>query len=223
VTVGTPAFLMTTVSLSLLGAVNYADSFWSVVYLLRTFYSDPQAPGHILRSLSGREEVAFFAIAAGVGKVAGVMFGGWLSDRWRVRDPRGRIVVIALSMLLYLPLLGVLFTTSSLWIFYVCWPLTAAAGQLFWPASNAALQDMVQPGIRARASAIAGVVNALLGFALGPYLAGKVAAVTGSVRMGMFSLFLISPAVLWMLWRTSRQFAFAETTSLERARGGAQD
>src|SRR5205085_8084159 len=109
---------------------------------------------------------------------------------------------------------------SSLTTFFVCWPIVGAAGQLFWPASTAALQDMVQPRMRARATAIYGVAIALIGLALGPYLTGKVAAFTGSIPAGVFTLFLFAPVILWMLWQASRRIAIAEPTRVAGAAGG---
>ena len=171
--------------------------------------------------MTARDEVAYFGIASTVMAALGVIVGGGLSDRWRRRDVRGRVAVVALSVGLHVPLLAVLYTTTSLMTFYVVAPIAAAAS-LFAGAAGAALQEMVLPRMRATAGALSVLGATMVGLALGPYVTGKVAVVTGSLNIGIFSRFAVVPLTLFLLWRVSRQLAVVEATRLDRAQAAGE-
>jgi hypothetical protein len=58
----------------------------------------------------------------------------------------------------------------------------------------------------------------MVGLALGPYFAGKVADVAQSLSTGIFALYLIVPLTLLGLWLGSRRIAELEATRVDRAR-----
>jgi hypothetical protein len=62
----------------------------------------------------------------------------------------------------------------------------------------------------------------MVGLALGPYFAGKVADVADSLRAGIFALYLIVPLTLLGLWLGSRKLADLEATRVERARAAGE-
>ena len=66
---------------------------------------------------------------------------------------------------------------------------------------------------------ILGVVigSTMVGLALGPYASGKVAALTGSLQVGVFSLLVAPAAAILILWRVSRVAHDIERTKLARA------
>jgi MFS family permease len=216
-TLGTPAFLMALGALGSIAAIDFAHTLWAPAYLLRTFYTDLEGPGRFLTGVTAREEVAYFSFASSASAVVGVVLGGWLSDLWRRRDVRGRVGVIAASYLVYLPLIAVLYTTHSLKVFFVCQPVVAAAGAMWWGTSVPMMQEMVLPRMRATAVALALLASTMIGQSLGPYIAGKVGAVSGSLTTGVLSLFLAAPLSLWLLWQISRRLETTEATRAERA------
>jgi MFS-type transporter involved in bile tolerance (Atg22 family) len=59
--------------------------------------------------------------------------------------------------------------------------------------------------------------TSLVGLALGPYFAGKIAAVTGDLATGIFSLYVVPPFTLVALWMASRRIGDLEATREERA------
>jgi hypothetical protein len=59
--------------------------------------------------------------------------------------------------------------------------------------------------------------TSLVGLALGPYFAGKVAALTGSLATGIFSLYVVPPFTLAALWMASRMIGELEATREQRA------
>lgn len=73
------------------------------------------------------------------------------------------------------------------------------------------------PRMRGIAGAIFILALSILGLGLGPYCTGKVAAVTGSLRVGMLSMIAVTPLALLLLWCAARQIGAAEDTREVRA------
>jgi len=86
----------------------------------------------------------------------------------------------------------------------------------------ATLQDLVLPRMRGTAGATYILGTTMVGLALGPYFAGKVADVADSLRVGIFALYLIAPLTLLGLWLGSRRIAELEATRVERARAAGE-
>lgn len=204
-TLGAPMFVMTLAAIGFISAIQYAQTFWTAPYLLRTFYPNLDGPGFFFTMHSAREEVAYFGMMQQAGAIIGVIAGGWLSDHWSARDRRGRLAVVALSVLLYVPVVAIIFSSRNLAILFMCLPLAGIFGAMYWGAGVAALQDMVLPGMRATTGAVTLLASSVIGLAVGPYLTGKIAVVTGSLTDGIQCLFALAPAILLLLWHVSRR------------------
>jgi MFS family permease len=76
----------------------------------------------------------------------------------------------------------------------------------------------VLPRMRATAGATYVLGTTMVGLALGPYAAGKMADVTHSLAAGIFSLYVVPPFTLLGLWLGSRRLAELEASKEERAR-----
>jgi len=79
------------------------------------------------------------------------------------------------------------------------------------------IQDCVLPRMRGVAGATYLLSSALLGFALSPYLVGKISVATGSLRIGLMSVFVVVPPALLAMWSASRGLPSAERTKVARA------
>jgi MFS family permease len=90
-------------------------------------------------------------------------------------------------------------------------------------AAVATLQDVVLPRMRATAGATFVLGITMIGLALGPYTVGKVATITGDLRIGIFALYAVAPFTLFALWRVSRSLQAVEATIIERARAAGED
>jgi MFS family permease len=159
---------------------------------------------------------------AAIGSAIGVIMGGVVSDWWRQRDPRGRVFVNMLAVVLPAPFVWVIYTTDNLTTFYVLNAIVATFGASWVGAAVATLQEFVLPRMRATAGATYVLGTTMVGLALGPYYAGKMAQVTGSLQGGVLSLFVMSPVTLLLLWLVSRRMDVLETTKVERARAAGE-
>jgi MFS family permease len=221
---GNRIVIMLAIAFGSISFMTYAISFWAPPYAIRIFYEGvPDAPARIIAGMKARDEVAtILGIGAAIAAAAGVIIGGVVSDLWRRRDPRGRIFVNMLAVILPAPAVWIMFTTHDLGTFYLASPFAQFFGSAWVGAAVASLQDVVLPRMRATAGATYVLGTTMVGLALGPYAAGKMADVTGSLASGIFWLYLMPPCTLLMLWLGSRRIAALEATKVERARAAGE-
>jgi len=220
---GNPIVVMLAVAVGSISFMTYAISFWAPPYAIRTFYGAATAPAHFLSGRSASEEVAtILGLGAAVAAATGVILGGIVSDLWRRRDPRGRIFVNMLAVILPAPAVWLMFTTDNLGTFFLASPVAQLFGSAWVGAAVASLQDVVLPRMRATAGATYVLGTTMVGLALGPYVAGKMADVTGSLGAGIFSLYVVPPFTLIALWIASRRIAGLEASKIERARAAGE-
>lgn len=216
---GSPIVVILTIAFGSIAFVTYAVSFWTPPYVLRTLYADPLGPAAFIGGMTAAEEVAtIIGWGAAVSAAVGVILGGIASDIWRQHDPRGRLWVNALAVILPVPLILFMFTTDSLTAFYWVFPFAHLFGAAWVGAAVATLQDLVLPRMRATAGATYILGTTMVGLALGPYYAGKVADVAQSLNAGIFALYVVPPFTLLALWLASRKIAELEATKVDRAR-----
>jgi len=222
-TFGSPVFVLAVIGFGSIAFITYALGFWAAPYLERTFYAGPTAPGVYLTGTTAKIEIAtILGWTAAITSAAGVILGGVVSDWWRQRDPRGRLFVSMLAVVLPIPAVLVLYTTDSLSTFYLVNPIATTFGAAWVGASVATLQDLVLPRMRATAGAAYVLGTTMIGLALGPYYAGKMAIVMGSLEGGILSLFAMTPVTLVLLWLVSRRIAVTEATKVAHARAAGE-
>ncbi|WP_375428186.1 spinster family MFS transporter [uncultured Sphingomonas sp.] len=208
--VATPAFLCTVVAYGLNSFLAYAASFWAAPYALRTLAMTPSEAGLYI---------------GGCGALAGflgVTIGGLVADRLRRRHAAGRLWVVLFGALAQPPLLAVAFTAGSPLVFFPA----IFIGQLFAStalgAAAATTQDLVMPRMRGTATATFFIGTTLLGLALGPYIAGRVSMLSGSLSTGMLSLLLSVPITVAAAIAAIRLVPTAEATREDRARAAGE-
>jgi len=220
---GSSTFVMLAVAFGSISFMTYAIAFWAPPYGIRTFYASAAAPARILPGMTAAEEVStIIGWSAAFAAATGVIVGGILADRWRRRDPRGRLYVNMLAVVLPAPAVWYMFTTDSLAGFYIASPIAQLFGSAWVGAAVATLQDLVLPRMRATAGATYVLGTTMVGLALGPYFAGKMSVVTHSLSKGIFCLYLVPPFTLLALWQASRRIGDLEASKVERARAAGE-
>jgi len=215
---GTPMVVLMVIAFGSIAFVTYATSFWIPYYVEEQFYGGPLEPSRYLGGMTAKEEVGvIIGWTAAISAAAGVILGGYLSDRWRQRDPRGRLFVNMLSAILPIPMVAFLLTTNDLAAFYIVNPFAHMAASAWVGAAVATLQDMVLPRMRATAGATYILGTTMVGLALGPYFAGKMSVLSGSLAIGIAALYAMPLFTLAALWAASRRIAELEATREERA------
>jgi MFS family permease len=185
-------------------------AFWLAPYAMRTFGIRSDVAGLML------------GLPAAFGAAAGCATGGFLSDAWKRRDPRGRLFVVMLASILSGPLLIVVLHATNVRTIYLINPLLAITVNLWFGSAAATLQECVLPRMRGTACAIFLLVVSMLALALGPYSVGKVAVLTGSLHTGIMSLLVMIPAALLLLWVASHGIEDAEESRSTRARAAGE-
>jgi MFS family permease len=215
---GTPVTAMLVVAFGSISFLTYAVAFWIPPYLLRTFYAGPTDAAAILSGGTAAEEVStLFGWSAAAASAVGVILGGIVSDALRRRHAAGRLYVNMAAVILPAPAVFWMFTTDSLTTFYLLAPYVSLCSALWVGAAVATLQDLVLPRMRGTAGATYVLGTSLVGLALGPYWGGKVAALTGDLATGIFSLYAVPAFTLLALWIASRRIAELERTREQRA------
>ena len=216
---GTPAVLTMVVAFGSISFVTYAVSFWGAPYVLRTFYPDATAPALYISGLTAAEEVAtVLGWSSAISSAIGVIYGGILSDWWRRRDPRGRLFVNMIAAIGPAPIVFFMFSTTNLAAFYWANPVAHLLSSMWVGAAVATLQDVVLPRMRGTAGATYILGTTMVGLALGPYFAGKMADIFESLRIGIFCLYIVPPFTVAALWISGKRLAEIESTKVERAR-----
>ncbi len=216
---GNRTVMMLAVAFGSISFMSYAIAFWAPTYAIRVFYGGSAAAhGQLITGYSAGEEVAtILGWGAAIAAATGVILGGIISDAWRRRDPRGRIFVNMLAVVLPAPVVWTMFSTDSLATFYVASPFAQLFGSMWVGAAVATLQDLVLPRMRATAGATYVLGTTMVGLALGPYFAGAISRATHSLQAGIFWLYVVPPFTLLALWLGSRRIADLEATRVERA------
>jgi len=202
---GTRAVVLVLLSCGSLAFVGYAIAFWIPQYAIRTF--------GIAADVAGWK----IGFSGGIGAAVGCLLGGRLSDAWKERAPAGRMYVCMLSLCLPPPLVYVAITADDVGKIYLLYPIALMCASLWTGSVAAMIQDCVLPRMRGVAGATYLLSSALLGFALSPYLVGKISVATGSLRTGVMSVFVVVPAGLLVMWAASRGLPSAERTKAVRA------
>jgi MFS family permease len=202
---GQRAVVLALVGFGITAFVSYSLGFWMAPYAMRTFGLRADVAGFML------------GVPQAFASAAGCAVGGYLSDAWKRRDPRGRLFVVMLASVLPGPLVIAALHAVDVRIIYLVNPLLAFAAFLWVGSAVATIQDCVLPRMRGTAGAIFLLSVSILGLALGPYSIGKVAALTGSLRTGMMSVLGMMPVAVLVLWRASRRIGATEESRMARA------
>lgn len=203
-----PAFLGVILAYAVVCYVGYTVTYWAAPYAERTFGFDKVQLGWLLGA------------PAALGGFLGVIGGGWLADRLHRRRPTGRLIVVAFGLLAPVPIVLVTYRTADSNLFLLGSFLVNMATSSALGASAAASQSLVPARMRGIAAAVFLLGSTLIGLAFGPFAAGLVSELSGSLALGVIGNLAAIPLGLVALWVGVRHYPSA-IASLGDAGGGA--
>lgn len=204
-TLGDPSFLLVTASTALNSCIFGSLVAWSAPFAMRQYPEIPQ--GELGLGLG---------LAHPIGSVIGVFAGSWLTDRWKVRNPSASFLMGALSTAGATPFFILMLLADDYWLFLASFFMIGLMVSLWSGATAAMIQDLCIPRIRGTAAACYSMIVLMGTFGMGPYWAGKVSAVTGSLTTGMLSVLALAPVVLTLQLLGARRLP-RETFAARRA------
>ena len=196
-------------SASLLAFSGYGLGFWTPAYLLRAHGVDEARVGD------------FLLWTTAIGGFTGVTLGGIVGDLLRMRDPRGRLFVLAAGSVLAVPFaIGLIEADTieaALWL-----TLPSNVFSSMWIGVSATtLQDLMLPRLRAVASAAYLLSITFIGLALGPYTIGRI-SVAADLRIGMWAGLSVNVVAFLLAILALRSLVSDEESQLERARAAGE-
>jgi MFS family permease len=208
--IANPAFLCVVVAYGLNAFVSYGVSLWAAPYAMRTLgVTIQQAGGWIGGTLA-------------FGGFVGVTVGGIVADRLRRRFAAGRIMVILFGAIVPLPFIVIAFRSGDVSVFVSSLLVAATCASTALGAAGATMQDLVLPRMRGTATGAFFIGTTLLGLAMGPYIAGRVSTVSGSLTTGVLSLLLTAPVTIAAAIAAYRLVPRAEANREARARAAGE-
>lgn len=207
-TFGDPTFMYATGATAITSCVLGSISAWAAPFAMRNYALDPGEIGLALGVINT------------VGSVSGIVTGSWLTDRWKQRDLRAPVFMGGVTLLAAIPCSIFMLTAKEVEMYLLGYGLLSIAASLFGGANAALIQDLVLPRMRGSAAACYSLIVIVITFGMGPYWAGKVSALTGSLTTGMLSLLALVPVALAFLWRAARRLP-GETPQARLARAEA--
>lgn len=192
-TFGDRTFVYAMTATALIACVGGAINVWAAPFAMRTHDMAPTELGVKL------------GVIHTVGAIIGVIAGGWLADKWKQRDRRAPLGMAAISLMGTLPSVLVMLLVAEVELFLVAYASVSVFGAIWSGASAALVQDLVLPRMRGSAAACYSLIAIVVASGTGPYWAGKVSAVTGSLTAGMLSLLVLAFIAILFLWLASKR------------------
>ncbi len=118
--------------------------------------------------------------------IIGAPLGDYVTDRWRKKEIKARLLVPTLTSLLSAILMFLAFSVFDGQVQYLILLSIGISITAFIAATGAVTQDVVHPGLRAMSYAIAVVIQNLLGASLGPIVMGAISDATNIQTAFMF-------------------------------------
>ena len=192
-TFGDPAFVLATASCAAIACIAGAANVWSAPYAMRTFHMPAADLGLSL------------GLTSTAGALLGVLIGGWITDKWRATDLRAPLGVAGIALTGVIPCVLVLLLVKDFQVFLGAAFFLGLSAALPSAAQAALIQDLVLPRMRGSGAASFSLVAIVISSGTGPYWAGKVSTLTGSLSAGLLSMLALAPIAYVLLWQASRR------------------
>jgi MFS family permease len=205
---GCPTFVLAMLGAALIACIVGTMQAWAAPYAMRQLGMSPGSAGLSLGLIS--------AVAA----AAAVILGGWVTDRWKQRDVRAPIWMGLVALLTSAPPMVVMLSANDTRTYLIAYAVFCVCGSCWSGAFAALVQDLVLPRMRGAAASAFALVTIVIASGGGPYWAGKVSTLTGSLATGMLSIQALTPLAVIVLLLAARRLK-GETEAGRRARAQA--
>jgi MFS family permease len=138
------------------------------------------------------------ALSLGLAGAIGLLVGGWLGDRLRVKRENGRLLLAAIGMLCAAPCIFIALgrPKGDVNTFALLMAASSACTFIYYATVYSAIQDVVQPQLRGTAVALYFVAQYVLGASFGPPIMGALSDHFASAAMLEAGASQMSPAFL---------------------------
>jgi MFS family permease len=184
-------------------------SLGSALYAFVGYSVTTWAPSFLARShgMEQGEIGTWLALIIGIGGGLGIYLGGRLADHFSARDPRGRLWVPTVALLLSFPFGFVIYTTSNTTLALALFTIPAFLGLMYQAPAFAVTQSLATPQMRSTAAAVLLFVINIIGLSLGPLLTGALSDAL-EPRLGddslRYALLIVSLALAWSAFHFHR-------------------
>jgi len=192
-TFGDRTFATAMAASALFACAGAGTNIWTVPYAIRSFDITPDKVG------------LYIGLINLFGAIIGVLLGGWLADRWKQRDLRAPLWIMGISAICNMIGLVVLLSVSTIEAFLATRMVLAVVGSLWGGSTAAMIQDLVIPRMRGSAAGTFTLVSIVIASGMGPYWAGKISVLSGSLTAGMLSLLVLVPVGLILLFIAAKR------------------
>jgi MFS family permease len=169
-----------------------AIAFWSAPLAIRTLHMNYAEAG------------ASLGAAIGAGSLLGNFLGGFVVDRWRKINPAAPLYVTMGSLVAGALLLALALLVREKGPFALALGASIVFLTAWVPGFLALLQELVLPAMRGRAMAIYLVSTTMISGSIGAYAIGKISDAVGSIREGIYALYILVPLGLFFLASAAR-------------------
>ena len=173
--------------------------FAAVVFVTTSLITWLSTYFHVTRDVPV-EKAGSMASVVMVLAIVGAPVGGIITDRWRKKNMRARLLFPTITSLL-----SALFLMIALWmttgtVQYVFFLLMGVSVTAFVPAAAAVTQDVIHAGMRAMSYAVAVVVQNLLGASTAPLVIGRLYDLYDiKTAMALLPFMLLLGAILFFI------------------------
>lgn len=139
---------------------GYGIATWLPAFFIRVHHMTPGELGQWMSWI--------FAIGGALGTFA----GGWIADRWVLREPRARAHISMIGVLLSIPFYVATLLLANQQLALLCTFPAITFSSLWLGPSLAIIQDLVPPTMRATAAAVYLFIVTMIGLGAGPQIVG---------------------------------------------------
>ncbi len=179
------------VGISVVGVVTFGALAWNPTFIIRT------------HGLTQSQAGIFLALTIGIGGGIGTWVSGWLADRWGEANPKFRIGMVVIVILLSKPFLAGFLLAETRYAALASFVGAGIVASVFWGPTFAYLHSHIVPHLRPMATAIFLFCFNLVGVGVGPTVIGLLSdtVYAGSgIRSIAYAILTVQVAGIWAAW-----------------------